>query len=58
MNDPTDNRKPHEHLSDAIGLLNEGRVWVRVNPDFAEDLIDAALRNLVAIQQEPINDNH
>lgn len=58
MNDPTDNRKPHERLSDAIGLLNEGRVWVRTNPDFAEDLIDAALRNLVAIQQESSHDNH
>lgn len=58
MNDPIDNRKPHEHLSDAIGLLNEGRVWARVNPGFAEYLIDAALRNLIAIQQEPIHDNH
>lgn len=48
---PIDDRKPNERLSDAIGLLNEARVWTRTNPDFAEDLIDAALRNLVAIQR-------
>lgn len=48
---PIDDRKPNERLADAIGLLNECRVWIKTNPDFSEDLLDAALRNLIAIQR-------